>query len=206
MSILGLKDDKPLGKRKVLVNPHPYDGLGEMGVTGDGDMYEPVFGRMVNESGGGGSTTTKMTDAQKKLAAENAIKTKATFDAMQAEVDAKAKAVAQAQQTAKNAAIAKATAEGKSQAEIDKAAKAAITKVALENPIIVGSTPSVAAQQAAQKAGSSTVVVTPAPTGPMIVVEEKKPDLWDGLLEFKTNWDKGWNDFITGVKKTLNIK
>jgi histidyl-tRNA synthetase len=183
--------------------------MNELGVSGlsgdDGEMYFPSLGMSIRGDGGGGSIVTKpLTDAEKAAAVENQKRTQAMFDALQADVDAKAKAVAAAQEAAKAKAIADAVAAGKSQAEIDQAAKNAQLKVLLDTGPIVGTAPPavyVTPKQMEEKIAAgkqtTTVIVQPTPSGPMIV--EKVPDFWDNLL-------KGWNDFVVTFKKTLNIK
>lgn len=196
MAIMGIEDERPnLGKRKPLVYVRPA-GLGVDGLTGDEDMYEPVLGRMTMDSGGGGSTTSTktMTAEEKAQIAANKAQTEATFNAMNESVKQQTAAKAAAQQAAKAQAIAEAQAAGKSQAEIDKAAKAAITRVALEQPIIVASTES----RTPVPVKTTTVKTTNKPqTGPMIATPV--PSFWDNLF-------KAWDDLMKNVKKTLNVK
>jgi hypothetical protein len=223
MAIMGLDDDKKLGKRKPLVDPHRIDGLDVEGLSSDEDfeIYTPEdsLGKAwlpkvkikapkikvpkvtvpkikigASKKKDTKTTTVVSTDASKATAAANAAKTKETFTAMQKQVDTKTAAKAAAQETAKANAIAQATAEGKSQSEIDAAAKAAVTKVALEQPIIVGTSDEEVVEE------KPTTILQQTSTGPMIVTKT------DPFSEFKANWDKGWNEFVAGFKKTLNIK
>jgi hypothetical protein len=201
MAIMGLEDEQ---KKRRMINQNSkfVTDVRASGITGpDDELYYPVLGMRIAEGGGGSSTPPKpMTEAEKAAAIENQKRTKAMFDAMQAEADAKAKAVAAAQEAAKAKAIADATAAGKSQAEIDKAAKNAQLKVLLDTGPIVGTAPPAIYVTPAQMEQTGTTIQT----GPIIAT--KTPDFWDGLMSGIDQWNKGWNDFIANIKKTLNIK
>lgn len=134
MAIIGLDEKK---KR-------PSNGLGVGGLSGDDDdMYYPVFGASTGSQSDGGTSSVKtpITPAQQAVLDANKAKTAAVFAAAQAEVDRQAKLKSQAQAAAVLKATTTAAAQGKSQAEIDKAAKQAMLAVNLKQPIIVAPVP-----------------------------------------------------------------